>query len=69
MNWDTAAANDLKAEVKRAGLTYAELAELLTGANEPISVQGLNKKLNRGAFSHAFFLRCVALLRQRGGGR
>jgi DNA (cytosine-5)-methyltransferase 1 len=61
-NWDVLAANDLKAEVKRAGLTYAQLAALLTATDEPISAQGINKKLNRGAFSHAFFLRCVSLM-------
>lgn len=60
--WEQQAANELKAQIKRAGLGYADLAEKLSAQDMPISAQGLTKKLARGAFSYAFFLRCVEIL-------
>ncbi len=60
--WEQQAANELKAQIKRAGLGYADLAERLSAADIPMSAHGLAKKLHRGAFSYAFFLRCVDLL-------
>lgn len=59
--WEEDASNELKARIKRAGLSYAELAQALSAAGEPVTVPALTKKLHRGAFSHAFFLRCAAL--------
>jgi hypothetical protein len=60
--WEQSAANELKAQIKRAGLGYADLAEKLSAQAMPISAHGLAKKLHRGAFSYAFFLRCVDIL-------
>ncbi|WP_010654202.1 DUF6471 domain-containing protein [Fluoribacter dumoffii] len=57
-NWNMLAANILKAELKRKGLTYAQLQEKLyvLGINETTS--GIKVKLSRGTFQFAFFLQC-----------
>ena len=60
--WEHRAANELKAQIKRAGLAYAGLAERLSAQDTPTSAHGLAKKLHRGAFSYAFFLRCMDIL-------
>lgn len=49
--WGTKAANLLKAELKRKGVTYAQLAELI-GEKEV----NIRNKLSRGKFSAAFLL-------------
>jgi hypothetical protein len=61
-SWEQKAANELKAQIKRVGLGYADLAEKLSEQDMPITAHGLAKKLHRGSFSYAFFLRCVDIL-------
>ena len=53
-DWEALAANTLKAELKRNGVTYAELAERI-GDKEP----NVRNKLSRGKFSAAFMLACL----------
>jgi len=53
-DWETKAANILKAELKRQGVTYAQLAELI-GDKEP----NVRNKLSRGKFSAAYLLQCL----------
>ena len=53
--WETKAANLLKAELKRHGVTYAKLADLI-GEKEV----NIRNKLSRGKFSAAFFMRSLA---------
>lgn len=57
--WEMKAANLLKAELKRKGVTYAQLVEKL--ANIGISEKEVNvrNKLSRGKFSAAFMLQCL----------
>lgn len=52
--WEVKAANILKAELKRQGVTYAQLAELI-GDKEP----NVRNKLSRGKFSAAYMLQCL----------
>ena len=52
--WETKAANILKAELKLKGISYAQLAELI-GDKEP----NVRNKLSRGKFSAAYFLECL----------
>ena len=49
----------LKAELKRAGVTYAELCERLNanGGNEKPA--NIGNKLSRGKFSAAFLVQCM----------
>lgn len=49
--WEAKAANMLKAELKRQGVTYAQLAERI-GEKEV----NIRNKLSRGKFSAAFLL-------------
>ena len=55
--WETKVANILKAELKRKGVTYAQLAELI-GDKEP----NVRNKLSRGKFSAAFMLQCMSAI-------
>lgn len=57
--WETKAANLLKAELKRKGVTYSQLVERLAdiGINE--KEVNVRNKLSRGKFSAAFFLQCL----------
>lgn len=59
-DWETKAANILKAELKRQGITYAQLAELI-GDKEP----NVRNKLSRGKFSAAYFLQCLSVIQVR----
>lgn len=52
--WEAKAANLLKAELKRKGVTYAQLAEMI-GEKEV----NIRNKLSRGKFSAAFMLQCL----------
>ena len=52
-DWEAKAANILKAELKRQGVTYAQLAELI-GDKEP----NVRNKLSRGKFSAAYMFQC-----------
>lgn len=52
--WETKAANILKAQLKLNGVSYAQLAELI-GDKEP----NVRNKLSRGKFTAAYFLQCL----------
>ncbi|MGH1331285.1 MAG: DUF6471 domain-containing protein [Paracoccaceae bacterium] len=62
-NWEKQAANLLKSELKRKGVTYAQLVERL--ADIGISEKEVNvaNKLSRGKFSAAFMLQCLNALK------
>lgn len=55
--WETKAANLLKAELKRKGVTYAQLADLI-GEKEV----NIRNKLSRGKFSAAFLLQSLSVI-------
>lgn len=57
----------LKAELKRAGLTYADLAERLKEHGLPGETEASVKaKLRRGTFAATFLLACLAALEMEG---
>jgi len=61
--WADKARRYLKAELKRAGLTYAELAHRLRDHGIEDETEGsVTAKLARGTFSVTFFLACLAVL-------
>ena len=62
MNWDKEAANDLKAEITRRGLTYSQVVTQLAAVGVQMTAHSFTKKVNRGGFSHAFFLQCIEVL-------
>lgn len=56
-DWEAKAANTLKAELKRQGVTYAQLAKMI-GDKEP----NVRNKLSRGKFSAAFLLQSLSAI-------
>ncbi len=56
------AARFLKAEMKRAGVTYAELAKRLEGHGLQETEASITSKLARGTFAATFMLAVVAAL-------
>ena len=60
--WAEKAKNLLKAELKRRGVGYRELAEKLTAMGTPESERNLANKISRGGFTAAFFLECLVAI-------
>lgn len=60
--FETLAKNLLKGELKRRGVTYAQLAEKLAGIGVIENERNLNNKIARGGFSAAFLLQCLAAI-------
>ena len=59
-DWEMKAANLLKAELKRKGVTYAQLIEKLAEIGVEEKEANLKNKLSRGTFSAAYMLQCLA---------
>jgi hypothetical protein len=62
LNWNTLAANILKAELKRRGITYDQLHEKLVALGINDSTNSIKVKVSRGSFQFAFFLQCAAAI-------
>ena len=60
--YEEKAKNLLKAELKRRGVTYAQLAEKLTAMGVAENERNLNNKISRGGFTAAFLLQCMAAI-------
>ena len=58
-DWEAKAANFLKAELKRKGVTYSQLVDKLAGIGVQEKEVNIRNKLARGKFSAAFFLQCL----------
>ena len=54
--------NILKAELKRKGIGYRELAEKLTASGIPETERNLANKIARGTFTAAFFVQCLTAI-------
>jgi len=57
--YEAKAKNLLKGELKRRGLTYAQLAEKLAALGVQETERNLNNKISRGGFTAAFLLQCL----------
>lgn len=57
--WETKAANLLKSELKRKGVTYAQLVEKLNAVGISEKEVNVRNKLSRGKFTAAFLLQCL----------
>ena len=57
--YETRAKNLLKGELKRRGMTYAQLAEKLAEIGVHETERNLNNKISRGGFSAAFLLQAM----------
>lgn len=58
--WEAKAANLLKAELKRRGVTYAQLVDKLADIGISEKEANVRNKLSRGKFSTAFMLQCLS---------
>lgn len=59
VEFETRAKNLLKSELKRKGVTYAQLAEKLAAMDIHETERNLNNKISRGGFSAAFLFQCL----------
>jgi len=64
--WGAKASRFLKAELKRAGIGYKELAERLNRHGLEETETSITGKLARGTFATSFFLACLAVLEMEG---
>ncbi len=61
-DWEARAANLLKAELKRKGVTYAQLVEKLAAIGVEEKEVNIRNKLARGKFTASFMLACLAAI-------
>jgi len=62
IDWTARAKNLLKAELKRRGVSYRELADKLTALGIPETERNIANKISRGGFTAAFMLQCMAAI-------
>lgn len=60
--YETKAKNLLKGELKRRGVTYAQLAEKLAAIGVKETDRNLNNKISRGGFTAAFLIQCLEVI-------
>lgn len=58
-DWEARVANLLKAELKRKGVTYAQLVEKLAEIGVEEKEVNVRNKLARGKFTAAFLIQCL----------
>lgn len=62
VEFETRAKNLLKGELKRRGVTYAQLAEKLGAIGVIENERNLNNKISRGGFTAAFLMQCLVAI-------
>lgn len=60
--FEAKAKNILKGELKRRGVTYAQLAEKLAEIGVKETDRNLNNKISRGGFTAAFLFQCLEVV-------
>lgn len=60
--WESRAANILKAELKRKGVTYSGLVDRLAEIGVVEKEVNIRNKLSRGKFTAAFFIQCLTAI-------
>lgn len=63
--WAIKAKNILKAELRRKGVGYRDLAQMLSDMGTEISEQGVANKISRGGFSASFMVQCFEAIGER----
>lgn len=59
-DWTARTKNILKAELKRRGVSYRDLAEKLGALGIHETERNIANKISRGGFTAAFLLQCMA---------
>ncbi len=62
IEFETKAKNLLRGELRRKGITTAQLAEKLHAMGIPETERNLNNKISRGGFTAAFFIQCLTAI-------
>lgn len=65
VEYEARAKNLLKGELKRKGVTYAQLAEKLSGIGVAENERNLNNKISRGGFTAAFLMQCLTVIESK----
>lgn len=60
--WSDRAKNLLRSELKRKGVTYAQLSGMLESIGVDENEKNIANKISRGVFTMAFFLQCMAAI-------
>lgn len=60
--WSDKAKNLLRSELKRKGVTYAQLSGMLENIGVDENEKNIANKISRGVFTMAFFLQCMAAI-------
>jgi len=63
--YETRVKNILKGELKKRGITYAQLAVRLADVGVHENERNLNNKISRGGFSAAFLVQCLEAIGAR----
>ncbi|WP_287395522.1 DUF6471 domain-containing protein [Mesorhizobium sp.] len=61
-DWTLEAKNILKGELKRRGVTYSQLCDLLGKMGISETEANIKNKISRGGFSFSFFLQCMGAI-------
>jgi hypothetical protein len=61
-DWNKHVVGILKAELKRRHMSYRDLSEKLEAIGVHDSERNITNKVNRGAFSAAFFVQCLVAI-------
>lgn len=61
-DWELKAANLLKAELKRKGVTYSQLVEKLAAIGIDEREANIRNKLSRGKFTASYMLACFSAI-------
>jgi hypothetical protein len=62
VEYETLAKNLLKGELRRRGVTYAQLVEKLNTMGVEETERNLTNKISRGGFTAAFLLQCLVAI-------
>lgn len=60
--WSDKSKNLLRSELKRKGVTYAQLSEMLGRIGVDENEKNIANKISRGVFTMAFFLQCMSAI-------
>lgn len=61
-DWQARVKGILKAELKRKGLSYRDLAEKLAEIGVKDTELNIKNKISRGGFTAAFFVQCLVAI-------
>jgi Domain of unknown function (DUF6471) len=64
-DWQDRVKRLLKAELRRAGVSYRELAERLRATGVDENERNIANKIARGGFTAAFFFQCMEAIGRR----